>query len=67
MNLRERIRTSGLKLGWIADQIGVHKTTVRRWKNRGMQPKPEAREKLEALLFAEHRKSHYEHEDWGNA
>lgn len=51
--LRERIRASGLKLGWIADQVGVHKTTVRRWKNSGMRPKPDHVERLLGL-FEEH-------------
>ena len=31
--IKETIRNQGLKMWWVAEEIGIHKTTLRRWVN----------------------------------
>ncbi len=52
--MRQRVKSLGLKLWWVAEQTGVHKTTLRRWFNgRIAEPSPTAWDRLERLVKRE--------------
>ncbi len=51
LKVRERIRDLELKQYWVAEEAGVHKTTLRRWLNgRISRVKPRNVERLAFVL-----------------
>lgn len=52
--VRERIRALDLKQYWVAEEAGVHKTTLRRWLNGGIaRVRPEHVNRLAFVLSTE--------------
>jgi len=52
--VRERIRALDLKHYWVAEEAGVHKTTLRRWLNgRISRVRPEHVNRLAFVLSTE--------------
>jgi transcriptional regulator with XRE-family HTH domain len=53
-SLKEKIRSRKLKMYWVADATGVHKTTLRRWLSRKINQVSSGRaQRLATVLGAE--------------
>ena len=48
--LKEVMDENGTKVTWLANEIGVHRTTIFRWRNNAMQPDAEQIFKLACAL-----------------